>query len=56
VALTFTAVARNLAGVRGDFAQRIGEETVRGTEFRINRQLEMASLGHLGCCFFTIEV
>jgi cyclopropane fatty-acyl-phospholipid synthase-like methyltransferase len=56
VAPTFAAVADNLARVRGDFARRIGEETVRGTEFRINRQLEMARAGHLGCCFFAIEV
>jgi sarcosine/dimethylglycine N-methyltransferase len=56
VALTFAAVADNLARVRGDFARRIGEETVRGTEFRINRQLEMAKAGHLGCCFFAIGV
>jgi sarcosine/dimethylglycine N-methyltransferase len=56
VAPTFSAVAQNLARVRGEYAQRIGEETVRGTEFRINRQLEMARAGHLGCCFFAIEV
>lgn len=56
VALTFAAVAANLARVRDDFARRIGEETVRGTEFRINRQLDMARRGHLGCCFFAIEV
>jgi sarcosine/dimethylglycine N-methyltransferase len=56
VAPTFAAVADNLACVRDDFARRIGEETVRGTEFRINRQLEMARAGHLGCCFFAIEV
>ena len=55
-ALTFAAVARNLAAVRGDFASRIGEESVRGTEFRIARQLEMARAGHLGWCFFALEV
>lgn len=55
-ALTFAAVARNLAAVRGDFASRIGEESVRGTEFRIARQLEMARTGHLGWCFFALEV
>jgi sarcosine/dimethylglycine N-methyltransferase len=56
VALTFAAVARNLANVRSDFAERLGEETVRGTEFRIDRQLEMARAGHLGCCFFVVGV
>ena len=56
VAPTFAAVASNLARVRDDFVRRIGEETVRGTEFRINRQLEMARAGHLGCCLFAIEV
>jgi sarcosine/dimethylglycine N-methyltransferase len=54
-ALTFAAVARNLASVRDAFVKRIGEETVRGTEFRINRQLEMARAGHLGWCFFALE-
>ena len=56
VALTFAAVASNLANVRSDFAERLGEETVRGTEFRIDRQLEMARAGHLGCCFFVVGV
>jgi len=56
VALTFAAVARNLANVGGDFTERLGEELVRGTEFRINRQLEMAHRGHLGCCFFALGV
>jgi SAM-dependent methyltransferase len=55
-ALTFAAVARNLAAVRADFASRIGEDSVRGTEFRIARQLEMARAGHLGWCFFALEV
>jgi cyclopropane fatty-acyl-phospholipid synthase-like methyltransferase len=54
--LTFDAVARNLAAVRDDFAVRIDEETVRGTEFRINRQLEMARAGYLGWCFFALGV
>jgi sarcosine/dimethylglycine N-methyltransferase len=53
---TFAAVGRNLSGVRGEFAERLGEETVRGTEFRIGRQLEMARAGHLGCCFFVVGV
>lgn len=56
VALTFAAVASTLANVRSDFAERLGEETVRGTEFRIDRQLEMARAGHLGCCFFVVGV
>ena len=56
VAMTFAAVARNLAALRADFAQRIGEETVSGTEFRIARQLEMARAGHLGWCFYALEV
>jgi sarcosine/dimethylglycine N-methyltransferase len=55
VAMTFAAVARNLAALRGQFAQRIGEETVSGTEFRIARQLEMARAGHLGWCFYALE-
>lgn len=55
VAMTFAAVARNLAAVRGQFAQRIGEETVSGTEFRIARQWEMARAGHLGWCFYALE-
>jgi sarcosine/dimethylglycine N-methyltransferase len=55
-ALTFDAVARNLATVRDEFAARIGEEIVSGTEFRINRQLEMAREGYLGWCFFALEV
>jgi len=55
VATTFAAVARNLAALRPDFAQRIGEETVNGTEFRIARQLEMARAGHLGWCFYALE-
>jgi sarcosine/dimethylglycine N-methyltransferase len=55
VAVTFAAVARNLAALRTDFAARIGEETVRGTEFRIARQLDMARAGHLGWCFYVLE-
>jgi sarcosine/dimethylglycine N-methyltransferase len=55
VAMTFAAVARNLAALRANFAQRIGEETVCGTEFRIARQLEMARAGHLGWCFYALE-
>ena len=55
VAMTFAAVARNLAALRADFAQRIGEEAVRGTEFRIARQLDMARAGHLGWCFYALE-
>jgi cyclopropane fatty-acyl-phospholipid synthase-like methyltransferase len=55
VALTFAAVARNLAALRTAFAARIGEETVRGTEFRIARQLDMARAGHLGWCFYVLE-
>ncbi|HEY7763988.1 MAG TPA: class I SAM-dependent methyltransferase [Aestuariivirgaceae bacterium] len=54
--VTFDAVARNLARVRDEFAARIGEETVKGTEFRISRQLGMARAGHLGWCFFALEV
>lgn len=56
VAWTFAAVARNLEQLRSTFASLIGEETVRGTEFRIARQLEMARGGHLGWCFYAIEV
>lgn len=55
VAATFAAVARNLAAIRGEFASRIGEETVRGTEFRIARQFDMARAGHLGWCFYALE-
>jgi sarcosine/dimethylglycine N-methyltransferase len=55
VALTFAAVARNLAALHADFAARIGEETVRGTEFRIARQFDMARAGHLGWCFYALE-
>ena len=54
VASTFAAVARNLAAVRAGFAARIGEEAVRGTEYRIARQLDMARAGHLGWCFYTL--
>ena len=54
VALTFAAVARNLAGVRHRFAG-IGEDVVRGVEFRITRQLDMARTGYLGWCFFALE-
>jgi sarcosine/dimethylglycine N-methyltransferase len=54
-ASTFAAVAQNLAAVRADFAARIGEEAVRGTEYRIARQLDMARAGHLGWCFYTLE-
>jgi sarcosine/dimethylglycine N-methyltransferase len=54
--LTFDAVARNLASVRDEFVARIDEETVRGTEFRINRQLAMARAGYLGGCFFELGV
>jgi sarcosine/dimethylglycine N-methyltransferase len=53
---TFAAVARNLAAVRADFASRIGEEAVRSTEQRIARQLDMARSGHLGWCFYALEV
>ncbi|HKG74176.1 MAG TPA: methyltransferase domain-containing protein [Aestuariivirgaceae bacterium] len=55
VPMTFAAVARNLAALRRDFAQRIGEDAVRGTEFRIARQLDMARAGHLGWCFYALE-
>jgi cyclopropane fatty-acyl-phospholipid synthase-like methyltransferase len=54
--LTFDAVARNLASVRDEFVARIDEETVRGTEIRINRQLAMARAGYLGGCFFELGV
>jgi sarcosine/dimethylglycine N-methyltransferase len=55
VASTFAVVADNLARVRQEFADRIGEETVRGTEFRVGRQLDMARAGHLGWCFYALE-
>jgi sarcosine/dimethylglycine N-methyltransferase len=55
VAASFGAVARNLAALRADFAARIGEETVRSTEFRIARQYDMAHAGHLGWCFYALE-
>jgi sarcosine/dimethylglycine N-methyltransferase len=55
VAVTFAAVARNLAALRSEFAARIGEEIVHGTEFRIARQLDMARAGHLGWCFYALE-
>jgi sarcosine/dimethylglycine N-methyltransferase len=53
---TFAAVARNLTAVRADFASRIGEETVRSTERRIARQLDMARAGHLGWCCYALKV
>jgi sarcosine/dimethylglycine N-methyltransferase len=53
---SFAAVARALSQVRADFALQIGEELVRGTEFRIARQLDMAKAGHLGWCFYALEV
>jgi sarcosine/dimethylglycine N-methyltransferase len=54
-AWTFAAVARNLRAVRERFAASIGEEAVRGTEHRIDRQLAMASAGMLGWCFFALK-
>jgi hypothetical protein len=55
-AWTFTAVARNLAAVRAEFTQRIGEGAVRATEHRIGLQLDMARAGNLGWCFYALKV
>jgi sarcosine/dimethylglycine N-methyltransferase len=55
VAPTFAAVARNLSAMRESFATSLGEDVVRGTEFRIGRQLEMARAGYLGWCFCALE-
>jgi sarcosine/dimethylglycine N-methyltransferase len=55
VAPTFAAVARNLSTMRESFAAGMDEEVVRGTEFRIGRQLDMARAGHLGWCFYALE-
>ncbi|CAN5556892.1 methyltransferase domain-containing protein [soil metagenome] len=55
-AWTFAAVARNLEAVRGAFAARIGEETVRRIELSVGRQRDMARAGHLGWCCYVLEV
>jgi len=52
---TFEAIARALAAVRDEYAERIGREAVEGTEYRIGIQLERARAGELGWCLYALE-
>lgn len=54
--LTFRAVAKNLAELEGEFVARLGTTMYQEAQTRILSQCEAARAGHLGWCFYCIEL
>jgi sarcosine/dimethylglycine N-methyltransferase len=54
--LTFRAVAKNLAELEDEYVARLGATKYQETQARILSQYEAAREGHLGWCFYCVDL